>query len=73
VLVEVRFTGTQHADWPGIPNTGRSFDTRFAVVFDFEGDQILRCGVAEVWARVILGPTNGPCPPVSGPRGRGRS
>lgn len=41
VLVEVRLTGTQHADWAGIPNTGRSFDTRFAVVFDFEGDQLV--------------------------------
>lgn len=42
VLVEVRLTGTQHADWAGIPNTGRSFDTRFAVVFDFEGDQMVQ-------------------------------
>ena len=42
VLVEVRLTGTQHADWAGIPNTGRSFDTRFTAVFDFEGDQMVQ-------------------------------
>jgi steroid delta-isomerase-like uncharacterized protein len=41
VLVEVRLTGTQHADWAGIPNTGRTFDTRFAVVFDFEADELV--------------------------------
>ena len=41
VLVEVRLTGTQHADWAGIPNTGRSFDTRLAAVYDFEGDQLV--------------------------------
>jgi predicted ester cyclase len=35
-------TGTQHADWPGIPNTGRSFDRRLAAVFDFEGDQMVQ-------------------------------
>ncbi|MGH3918995.1 MAG: ester cyclase [Pseudonocardiaceae bacterium] len=41
VLVEVRVTGTQHADWAGIPNTGRSFNTRMAVVYDFEDDQLV--------------------------------
>jgi steroid delta-isomerase-like uncharacterized protein len=41
VLVEVLLTGTQHADWAGIPNTGRSFATRLAAVFDFEGDQLV--------------------------------
>jgi steroid delta-isomerase-like uncharacterized protein len=41
VLVEVTLTGTQAADWAGIPNTGRSFATRLAAVFDFEADQLV--------------------------------
>lgn len=41
VFVEVRLTGTQHADWAGIPNSGKSFDTRLGVVFDFEDDQLV--------------------------------
>ena len=41
VLVEVTLTGTQAADWAGIPNTGKSFATRLAAVFDFEADQLV--------------------------------
>ncbi|MGH3571427.1 MAG: ester cyclase [Pseudonocardiaceae bacterium] len=45
VFVEFLFTGTQHADWAGIPSTGRSFSTRVAVLFEFEQDQLVceRC------------------------------
>lgn len=41
VLVELRLSGTQHADWAGIPSTGRSFDTRLAAIFEFELDQLV--------------------------------
>jgi steroid delta-isomerase-like uncharacterized protein len=41
VLVEGRLSGTQHADWAGIPNAGRRFTTRFAGVFEFENDQLV--------------------------------
>ena len=34
VVVEVRLSGTQHADWAGIPSTGRSFDPRVAAIYD---------------------------------------
>jgi steroid delta-isomerase-like uncharacterized protein len=42
VVVEVRLSGTQHADWAGIPSTGRSFDTRVAAIYDFEGEELVR-------------------------------
>jgi predicted ester cyclase len=42
VLVEVRLSGTQQADWAGIPNSGRSFETRVAAVYDFEGVRLVR-------------------------------
>jgi len=41
ILVEYRVTGTQHADWAGIPATGRSFSSRVAAVYEFEGDQLV--------------------------------
>jgi steroid delta-isomerase-like uncharacterized protein len=41
VFVEVRMTGTQHVDWSGIPSTGKSFNTRMAVLYEFEGDQLV--------------------------------
>ncbi len=41
VFVEVLFTGTQNADWAGIPSTGRSVSTRVAVLFEFEHDQLV--------------------------------
>jgi predicted ester cyclase len=31
----------QHADWAGIPTTGRSFSIRVAAVYEFEGDQVV--------------------------------
>jgi predicted ester cyclase len=40
VLVEARMSGTQHADWAGIPNTGRSFIVLLAAMFDLDGDQL---------------------------------
>lgn len=41
VFVEVRMTGTQRADFAGIPATGRSFDARVACLYEFEGDQLV--------------------------------
>jgi len=41
ILVEYRVTGTQRADWAGIPATGRSFSSRAAAVYEFEGDQLV--------------------------------
>jgi hypothetical protein len=32
-------SGTQQADWAGIPNQGRSFDTRIACLYEFDEDQ----------------------------------
>ncbi|MEA2716663.1 MAG: hypothetical protein QOI99_980 [Actinomycetota bacterium] len=41
VLVEGRFTGTQQGTWRGLPPTGRRVDFPMAVLFDFEGDQMV--------------------------------
>lgn len=41
VFVEIRLSGTQHADWAGIPSTGKSFNTRMAVLYEFEEDQLV--------------------------------
>lgn len=41
VLVEYRVTGTQHADWAGIPAAGRSFSSRVAAVYEFEGKELV--------------------------------
>jgi steroid delta-isomerase-like uncharacterized protein len=41
VFVEVRLTGTQHADWAGIPSTGKSLNTRVGVLYEFEGDRLV--------------------------------
>ena len=41
VLVEYRVTGTQQAEWAGIPATGRSFSSRVAAIYEFEGDQLV--------------------------------
>lgn len=41
IFVEARFSGTQAADWAGIPSTGRSFNTRVACLYEFEGDQLV--------------------------------
>ncbi|MGH7870075.1 MAG: ester cyclase, partial [Candidatus Dormibacteraceae bacterium] len=40
IFVEARFTGTQHADFAGIPSAGRSFNTRVACLYEFEEDQL---------------------------------
>jgi predicted ester cyclase len=41
ILVEARFSGTQQQDWFGIPSTGRSFNTRVACLYEFEGDELV--------------------------------
>jgi hypothetical protein len=41
VFVEIRLSGTQHADWAGIPSTGKLFSTRIAVLYEFEEDQLV--------------------------------
>lgn len=41
VLAEVWLSGTQHADWSGIKSQRRSFKTRLAAIFDFDGDQLV--------------------------------
>jgi steroid delta-isomerase-like uncharacterized protein len=42
VFVEIRMTGTQQADFAGIPSSGRSFDTRMACLYEFDGDELVR-------------------------------
>jgi steroid delta-isomerase-like uncharacterized protein len=41
VFVEIRLTGTQHADWAGIPATGRSINTRVGCLYEFDDDQLV--------------------------------
>lgn len=41
VLVEGVFTGTQQGAWRGLPATGRAVDFRMAVVFEFDGDDLV--------------------------------
>jgi steroid delta-isomerase-like uncharacterized protein len=41
VLLEARVTGTQRADWLGIPAAGRCMDTRMLALYEFEGDQLV--------------------------------
>jgi predicted ester cyclase len=41
IFVEVRVSGTQKADWAGIPAHGGSIDTRMAALYEFEGDQLV--------------------------------
>lgn len=41
VFVEVRLTGTQAAEWVGIPSKGRSFNTRAACLYEFEDDRLV--------------------------------
>ncbi len=40
VIIEGRTMGTQHADWAGIPSTGRVMDVEAAVIFRFDGDRM---------------------------------
>jgi predicted ester cyclase len=63
IFVEVRCTGTQAAEFAGIPPTGRSFDLqRVANLFEFEGDELVRervyLDLAEM-ARQLTPPENG--------------
>jgi steroid delta-isomerase-like uncharacterized protein len=63
IFVEVRCTGTQAAEFAGIPPTGRSFDLqRVANLFEFEGDELVRervyLDVAEM-ARQLAPPESG--------------
>jgi steroid delta-isomerase-like uncharacterized protein len=41
IFVEIHMTGTQQADFAGIPATGRSFDARMACLYEFEEDQLV--------------------------------
>jgi steroid delta-isomerase-like uncharacterized protein len=41
IFVEIRMTGAQHADWSDTPSTGRSFNTRMGLLYEFEGDQLV--------------------------------
>lgn len=41
VLVEGVFTGTQRGAWRGLPATGRPVSFRMAVIFDFDGDDLV--------------------------------
>lgn len=41
VLVEYVVSGTQKADWAGIPATGRSFAIRVTAVYEFEGEELV--------------------------------
>lgn len=41
VLVEYVVSGTQKADWVGIPATGASFAIRVAAVYEFEGTELV--------------------------------
>jgi steroid delta-isomerase-like uncharacterized protein len=41
VLVEGVFTGTHDGAWRGLPATGRSVNFRMAVVFEFQGDDLV--------------------------------
>ena len=41
VLVEYQVSGTQQAEWAGIPATGRPFTIRVAAIYEFEDDQLV--------------------------------
>lgn len=41
VLVEYRVSGTQQAEWAGIPASGRSFSIRVAAIYEFERDELV--------------------------------
>ncbi|MDQ1391989.1 MAG: hypothetical protein QOF30_966 [Acidimicrobiaceae bacterium] len=41
VLVEGSFTGTHEGNWRGLPATGRSVDFRMAVIFQFDGEDLV--------------------------------
>jgi predicted ester cyclase len=64
VFVEVRLTGTQRADWAGIPATGRSLDTRMACLYEFEDDQLV---CERVYMDLRIAPVNSPHEPSTTP------
>lgn len=41
VLVEYVVSGTQHAEWAGIPASGRTFSIRAGAIYEFEGDELV--------------------------------
>ena len=41
ILVEYRVSGTQQAEWAGIPARGHSFSIRAGAVYEFEGDELV--------------------------------
>ena len=41
VLVEYVVSGTQKAEWAGIPATGRSFAIRVAAIYEFDGEELV--------------------------------
>ena len=41
VLVEGTFTGTHEGTWRGLPATGRKVSFRMAVVFEFDGEDLV--------------------------------
>ena len=41
VLVEFTVTGTQKADWAGIPAAGRTFAVRVAAIYEFDGEDMV--------------------------------
>jgi predicted ester cyclase len=41
VPVEIRMSGTQKDDWAGIPNQGRSLDTRIACIYEFDDKELV--------------------------------
>jgi steroid delta-isomerase-like uncharacterized protein len=41
VLVEFTVTGTQKADWAGIPAGDRTFSIRVAAVYEFDGEDLI--------------------------------
>jgi steroid delta-isomerase-like uncharacterized protein len=42
VFVEIRMSGTQTAQFAGIPSARRPFDTRVACLFEFQADELVR-------------------------------
>jgi steroid delta-isomerase-like uncharacterized protein len=42
VFVEIRMSGTQADEFAAIPSSGRSFDTRVACLYEFDGDELVR-------------------------------
>jgi steroid delta-isomerase-like uncharacterized protein len=52
VFVEITMSGTQAEEFGGIPSSGRSFETRVACLYEFEGDDLVRERVYMDWADI---------------------